>query len=214
MGTPCLYAELIIIDPLESKKMADGVVQELNTKERFDECIKANAVVLVDYTAPWCARCQAIAPVFASLAKDLAGDCVVASVDVDENEDTPVEQEIGSLPTIQLYKGGVKVEQLDKPPKDLELRLRDLVASHTAKEANQAAEANKAGTVSAAEKEPARVIDGTTPATSADCSHQEPKKAEPRRDRDDAASDSVAAAGEAAAEPEDGIAAKRQRTEN
>ena len=52
--------------------------------------------------------------------EDFAKDVVVASVDVDENEETPMEQlEKLELPTIQLFHNGACVDTT-RPRKDLE----------------------------------------------------------------------------------------------
>lgn len=106
-------------------------VRELNTKEEFDACIKDEKLVLVDYTAEWCGNCKKIAPLFVQLAKDFAKDVVVASVDVDENEETPMEQlEKLELPTIQLFHNGACVDTT-RPRKDLEEYLRSKIGEYT-----------------------------------------------------------------------------------
>merc|ERR1712113_142419 len=88
------------------------MVKELKTKAEFDDAIKSDKLVVVDFTATWCPPCQMIKPKFHELAekeKD-AVDCV--AVDVDENAETAEACGISCMPTFQFYKGGAKVDEM------------------------------------------------------------------------------------------------------
>ena len=87
------------------------MVKELKTKAEFDEELKGDKLVVVDFTATWCPPCQAIKPKFHALAESEQGAVFVA-VDVDENAETAEACGISCMPTFQFYKGGEKVREM------------------------------------------------------------------------------------------------------
>nr|YP_009398658.1 thioredoxin [Kuetzingia canaliculata]ARW67844.1 thioredoxin [Kuetzingia canaliculata] len=77
----------------------------------FDsEVLKAKIVVLVDFWAPWCGPCRMISPVIDEIAKDYQSMIKVVKVNTDENPTTATEYGIRSIPTIMIFKNGVKVD--------------------------------------------------------------------------------------------------------
>ena len=83
------------------------------TDETFAGDIKAGPEpVLVDFWAPWCGPCRAVAPVLEALADEYAGKIRIAKLNVDENPRTAVSFRVQSIPTLLLFKNGQVVEQL------------------------------------------------------------------------------------------------------
>lgn len=78
----------------------------------FDrEVLQANVPVLVDFWAPWCAPCRAIAPTLEEIADAYAGRIKVAKMNVDEHTRVASQYQIHAIPTLLLFKNGQVVQQ-------------------------------------------------------------------------------------------------------
>ncbi|MGH7847417.1 MAG: thioredoxin [Candidatus Binatia bacterium] len=81
--------------------------------DNFDaEVLRAQLPVLIDFWAPWCGPCRAIAPVIEELAQDYAGKLKVTKMNVDENPVTPSRYGVRGIPNLLLIKNGAVKEQI------------------------------------------------------------------------------------------------------
>jgi thioredoxin 1 len=81
-------------------------ILEIGDSSFESEVLKSDKPVLVDFWAPWCGPCRAIAPIVEELAKDFGDKVKFTKCNVDENPTTPTKYGIKSIPTLIFFKDG------------------------------------------------------------------------------------------------------------
>ena len=76
------------------------------------EVLKSEKPVLVDFWAPWCGPCKAIAPVVEDLASAFGDKVKFAKCNVDNSPATPSKYGIKAIPTLIFFKEGNVIEQI------------------------------------------------------------------------------------------------------
>jgi thioredoxin 1 len=75
------------------------------------QVLGAAGPVLVKFEADWCGPCQAMKPVMAELANEYGEKLTIATLDTDQNIQTPSKFGVRGLPTVMLFKNGQVVGQ-------------------------------------------------------------------------------------------------------
>lgn len=70
------------------------------------EVYQSDLPVLVDFWAPWCGPCIAVAPALEELADEFEGKLKVVKVNVDDSPELSAKMRIRSIPTLSLFQGG------------------------------------------------------------------------------------------------------------
>ena len=72
----------------------------------FDNLIKSEKPVLIDFFGTWCGPCQTLAPILKQV-KDSLGDRIsIIKIDVDKNQELASKYQVRGVPTMILYQNG------------------------------------------------------------------------------------------------------------
>ena len=91
--------------------MSENII-EVNDDNFEEVVIKSEIPVMVDFWAPWCGPCKAIAPTVVELEKSFGEKMKFVKVNVDENPITPSKYGIQAIPTLIFFKAGEVNDQI------------------------------------------------------------------------------------------------------
>jgi thioredoxin 1 len=86
-------------------------VRDVTDQDFDDVVLRGDAPVVVDFWAPWCGPCKAVAPVLEQLAEAHPGVEFV-KLDIDANPDSASRFGVLSIPTVILFERGQARETL------------------------------------------------------------------------------------------------------
>jgi thioredoxin 1 len=82
------------------------------TDDNFEaQVLQSAQPVLVDFWAPWCGPCRALAPTIDELSNDYSGKVRVGKLNTDDNPKVASDFGISAIPTVLVFKGGAVVDR-------------------------------------------------------------------------------------------------------
>lgn len=98
------YAVLLLA-PSEALYSRIGPVSQLTTKTFGKLVLESELPAVVEFYAPWCGHCKALAPHFQKVAENLQGIATVAAVDCDDKSNQPLcgEYNVQGFPTLKIF---------------------------------------------------------------------------------------------------------------
>jgi len=75
-------------------------------KSNFNELIKSDTPVLIDFYADWCAPCKMMPPILKELKAELGETVKIVKIDTEKNQQISSMYGIKSIPTLMLFKNG------------------------------------------------------------------------------------------------------------
>ncbi|WP_133835029.1 thioredoxin [Arthrobacter sp. JUb115] len=81
-------------------------VQSATTSTFQAEVLQSDIPVLVDFWAPWCPPCRAVAPILDTLAQENSGKIKVVKINVDDNPQLAQQYSVSSIPAFRIFDNG------------------------------------------------------------------------------------------------------------
>jgi thioredoxin 1 len=82
------------------------------TDATFDEEIRGDIPVAVDFWAPWCGPCKMLGPVLEEVAEELESKVKITKLNVDDNGITAEKYGVFNIPTILIFKNGEVIDKM------------------------------------------------------------------------------------------------------
>ncbi len=78
----------------------------------FENILKTDKLVIVDFRAPWCGPCRMLWPVLENLVEEFKKDVIVVKIDVDQmpNQELAMNFGVSWIPHVILFKGWAQVD--------------------------------------------------------------------------------------------------------
>ncbi|XP_058828893.1 protein disulfide-isomerase [Topomyia yanbarensis] len=142
LGLALFIAGCVLVASEVEIKTEDEVL--VLTKENFQTVIEENEFVLVEFYAPWCGHCKALAPEYAKAATALAekkSNIKLGKVDATEEQELAEKHGVRGYPTLKFFRSGTPIEYNGGREKDTIISWLEKKTGPSAKELETVADA-------------------------------------------------------------------------
>ena len=81
-------------------------IKTLKMSNSFDNIIKSEKPVLIDFSATWCGPCKMLAPILKQVKDSLGERVTIFKIDVDKNQELASKYQVRGVPTMILFQNG------------------------------------------------------------------------------------------------------------
>ena len=82
---------------------------------KYQELLREDKPLLVDFWAPWCSYCRRIGPAYDRIAQQFEEEVNVVKINIDDEPALAQAEHIEVIPTLVLYRGGQAIGSIVAP---------------------------------------------------------------------------------------------------
>lgn len=85
------------------------LIKEVSDSSFENDVLQSSKAVLVDFWAPWCGPCKALAPILENVAPEYADRLTIVKLNVDDQPNSAKQYGVRGIPTLLMFKAGMVV---------------------------------------------------------------------------------------------------------
>ena len=81
-------------------------LKKVKMNNSFENIIKSEKPVLIDFFATWCGPCKVLGPILKEVKENLGDRISIIKIDVDKNQKVASQYQVRGVPTMILFQNG------------------------------------------------------------------------------------------------------------